>query len=48
MKVRVAWLLAVKLGWNYLAANAIAIGLVTFWNYGLNTTWTWTRVRDTG
>jgi dolichol-phosphate mannosyltransferase len=37
------WLLAIQGGWNYLAANAVAIVVVTGWNYGLNTAWTWTR-----
>ncbi len=40
----ILWLLAIRLGWNYLVANLIAIGIVTFWNYGLNTTWTWTKL----
>ena len=40
----ILWTLAIRLGWNDLFANAIAIILVTFWNYGLNTTWTWTRL----
>jgi len=38
------WALAIKLGWHYLLANAMAIVMVTLWNYGLNTTWTWTRL----
>lgn len=38
------WVLAVKLEWHYLLANVIAIVLVTLWNYGFNTTWTWTRL----
>ncbi|MBI3321594.1 MAG: glycosyltransferase family 2 protein [Candidatus Omnitrophica bacterium] len=38
------WALAVKLRWHYLLANLLAIIVVTFWNYGLNTTWTWTTL----
>lgn len=43
-QVGILWLLAIRLGWHYLLATAMAIGVVTFWNYGLNTTWTWTRL----
>lgn len=38
------WGLAVHWQWHYLMANLIAIVMVTLWNYGLNTTWTWTRL----
>jgi len=40
----ILWALAIQLQWHYLAANLLAIGLVTCWNYGFNTTWTWTRL----
>ncbi len=40
----VLWALAIQLSWHYLLANLLAIALVTLWNYGLNTTWTWTRL----
>jgi len=36
------WLFAIRLRWPYLPVNLFAIGAVTFWNYGLNTTRTWT------
>ncbi len=36
------WLFAIRLRWHYLAVNLFAIGAVTLWNYGLNTTRTWT------
>ncbi len=38
----VLWLFAIHLKWHYLAVNLLAIGVVTLWNYGLNTTRTWT------
>ena len=40
----ILWALAMKLGWHYLLVNFLAIAVVTLWNYGLNTSWTWTRV----
>lgn len=42
--VAILWWLATKLDWNYLLANLLALAVVTLWNYGLNTTWTWTRL----
>ncbi len=47
IQLALLWALSIRLGWHYLVSNAIAIGLVTFWNYGLNTTWTWTRLAGT-
>ena len=44
IQLAILWALSIRLGWHYLVSNAIAIGLVTFWNYGLNTTWTWTKL----
>jgi dolichol-phosphate mannosyltransferase len=40
--------LAIQLGWHYLGVNLLAIVLVTLWNYGLNTTWTWTELAPGG
>lgn len=44
MDLGIVWLPHFKLGWYYMAANFFAIAVVTLWNYGLNLTWTWTRV----
>ena len=44
LQLAILWALAIQLGWHYLFSNLLAIGVVTFWNYGLNTTWTWTRL----
>jgi len=40
----IVWALAVRGHWYYLPTNLLAVGIVTLWNYGLNTTWTWTRL----
>ena len=40
----ILWALAIKLHWHYLLANLLGIAVVTLWNYGLNMTWTWTRL----
>ena len=44
MNLAMLWGLSIKLGWHYLLANLLAIVLVTCWNYGLNTSWTWTQL----
>lgn len=44
MHLGLVWCFALKQGWPYMTTNVLAIGVVTIWNYGLNTTWTWTRV----
>ena len=43
-QLAILWGLAIRLQWQYLVANAVAIALVTLWNYGWNTTWTWTQL----
>ncbi len=43
----ILWGLAIQWQWHYLLANLMAIVVVTLWNYGLNTTWTWTRGSST-
>ena len=43
LQLGMVWLLAIRLRWPYLFTNLLAIGVVTLWNYGLNTTWTWTK-----
>ena len=40
----IVWLFAIRLNCPYFATNVLAIMLVTVWNYGLNTAWTWTRI----
>jgi dolichol-phosphate mannosyltransferase len=42
----VFWLLTAPGRWHYLLANLVAIGIVTVWNYGLNLSWTWTRLPE--
>ncbi len=43
-QLAMVWGLAIQWGWSYWATNLLAIVLVTFWNYGLNTSWTWTAL----
>jgi dolichol-phosphate mannosyltransferase len=43
LHLSLVWALALRLGWPYMATNVLAIMVVTVWNYGLNTTWTWTQ-----
>lgn len=43
-QLSILWVLAIHLKWHYLVATLTGIGLVTLWNYGLNMTWTWTRL----
>lgn len=33
--------LVTRLGWHYLFANLVGIGLATLWNFVLNSVWTW-------
>lgn len=40
----ILWMLVNQLGLYYLAANLLAIGLATIWNFMLNSLWTWGRV----
>lgn len=44
LHLALVWLLAIRWSWSYMATNVLAIGVVTLWNYGLNTSWTWTRL----
>ncbi len=39
----VLWTLAINWRWYYLVSNAVAMGAVLPWNYGMNTLWTWAR-----
>jgi len=43
MQLGIIWALAIQRHWNYFTSNLLAIVLITFWNYGLNTTRTWTQ-----
>ena len=43
MQLAIIWGFAIQLRWSYLATNLFAIVLVTFWNYGFNTSSTWMK-----
>ena len=38
----IVWLVALRWQWPYMWTNLLAIAVVAVWNYGVNTTWTWT------
>lgn len=39
----IVWFFVLQQHWPYMWTNLLAIAVVTVWNYGLNTSRTWTR-----